>query len=174
MSQFSDSKNRVWTLEPTVGTIKRIRDLTEINVLDLGDSKSTLIERLHNEPWILCDILYAACKPQMEAAHVTSEDFGAALGGDTLAKAFEALQAMLISFSSGGRRSLLEKIFAKSKEVEDLTLNLAVTKLEDPELVTRIRADAEKRLDRLIGRATDFPPESGSTGTAGSWEGFSG
>lgn len=179
MSEFKDSKNRTWRLDPVVGTIKRIRDEIGVNVLDLGDSKSTLMVRLYQEPWLLCDILFAACKPQMDAAKVTSQEFGECLGGDLLGAALDALQNMLVSFSSGGRRDLLQKIFDKSHEVEAMTHQMAIDRLDNPDLISRIRTQAGERLDQMLDQAnlppmngsmttTDFRPESESTGTAGS------
>lgn len=150
MLTFRDTKNREWKIESNVGTVKRVRDALQINLLDLADEKSNLLTRLRDEPWLLCDILYAACRPQMDAAGATAEDFAESMGGDSLAVAFEAVQDCVILFSTGGRRSLLKTVFEKQAEVEAATIDLAMTRLQDPALVERIKASVQRQIDEAL------------------------
>mgnify|MGYP001285761154 CR=1 FL=1 len=68
MQSFStpgSNGNNVWTVQITVATIKRVQALVGVNLLDVLDSKSHLLEKLSTDPILLCDVLYAICKDQV-------------------------------------------------------------------------------------------------------------
>ena len=65
MQSFStpgSNGNNVWTVQITVATIKRVQALVGVNLLDVLDSKSHLLEKLSTDPILLCDVLYAICQ----------------------------------------------------------------------------------------------------------------
>ena len=63
MKTFTDNKGRIWTLEVTVATVKRVRalcrvDLNSIVELDKNNKPSAeLLERLSSDPVLLVDVL---------------------------------------------------------------------------------------------------------------------
>ena len=73
MQSFSDNSNNVWTVQITVATIKRVQALCNVNLLDVLDSKSHLLEKLSTDPILLCDVLFAICQQQAESANITDE-----------------------------------------------------------------------------------------------------
>jgi hypothetical protein len=62
MHQFTDRSGRRWLIQIDVSTIKRVRSLTGVNLLDIVAGE--LIERLSNDPLLLADVLYAVVQPQ--------------------------------------------------------------------------------------------------------------
>ena len=97
MKSFTDNTGRTWTLAVTVGTIKRVRalcdvDLANIITIDAGTTpKVDLLEKLGSDPVLLVDVLYAAVKPEADAKGVTDEEFGRAMSGDAIEMATTAL-----------------------------------------------------------------------------------
>jgi hypothetical protein len=105
MQQFKDSANppRLWNVSINVGTVKRVKMLLpEIDLLEISTQKSKdeppLIVRLAVDVCLLCDVLYAICKPQADALQVTDEQFGEAMGGDALSEGQQALMGELTDF----------------------------------------------------------------------------
>jgi len=164
MASFRDEKNREWKLESNVGTVKRVRELLDVNILDLQDKDAGLLARLIEEPWTLCDILYAACKPQMDAAQVSDAEFAESMGGESLSLAFDALQEIVVNFSVGDQRELLRQVFSKQKEVRASAAKLALVEVDDPRLMESILA----KIKRDMRRAKESLLESDTTGSAGS------
>jgi hypothetical protein len=125
---------RVWTVQITVATIKRVQALCNVNLLDVLDSKSHLLEKLSTDPILLCDVLYAICQQQAESASITDEQFGQALAGDVIDHATTALLQELADFFPAAKRTVLKKALAKLRQVEEKALEIASQQLDSPEL----------------------------------------
>lgn len=141
MATFLDNQNRKWTVEINLSTVRRVKTLTGVDILaETGSGK--LFERLANDPIMLCDVLYAVVQPQCEKAApvVTDEDFGAALSGDSIATATDALLQGIVDFFPSARRALLQKILTKSKELDSAMMRASEEKVDAAmaELMSRI------------------------------------
>ncbi len=97
MKTFTDNAGRTWTIAINVEAIKRVRGLLNVDLLEIVDGK--LIERLIRDPVLLCDIVYAVCKPEADAKNVSDENFGRAMAGDAIEHATKALLEELVGFS---------------------------------------------------------------------------
>ena len=82
MKTFIDNAGRTWTVAVNVDAIKRVRDLVQVNLLEVIEGK--LLERLISDPILLCDVIYCLCKPEADAKSVSDEDFGRAMAGDAI------------------------------------------------------------------------------------------
>ena len=137
MHTFVDAAGRTWTVAIHVDALKRVRALAQVDLLEAVEGK--LLERLTTDPVLLCDVLYALCKPEAQANSVTDEDFGRAMAGDAIEGATTALLEELVDFFPKGRRALLAKALAKMREVESLAQSLAAKRLDDPALLEKVR-----------------------------------
>ncbi len=139
MKTFVDNAGRTWTVAVNVDAIKRVRDLATVNLLEVIEGK--LLERLIGDPVLLCDVIYAVCKPEADAKSVTDVDFGRAMAGDAIDGATTALLEELVDFFPQGRRRVLAKALAKLRKFETAALNAVETRLDSPELEKRLAAD---------------------------------
>ena len=144
MRNFIDSSGRVWVVDISVATIKRVRTLTGVNLLEVIQGE--LIEQLSSDPILLADCLYAVCQPQAVREGVSDEAFGQSLAGDVIDRATTALLEGLIEFFPEPKRRLLEKATAKYREVQTQALALVEAKLDSPELEAKILKDLEAEL----------------------------
>lgn len=101
MRSFTDNAGRTWTVTVNVDTIKRVRGLFNVDLLEILDGK--LIEKFYRDPVLLCDVVYAVCKPEADARNVTGEEFGRAMAGDAIEHATKALLEELVLFSPSPR-----------------------------------------------------------------------
>ena len=157
MTTFNDNTGRTWTVTINVDAIKRVKSLLTVNLLDAIEGK--LLERLVADPVLLCDILYALCKPQADAAGVKDEDFGRAMAGDAIDAAATAFLEELASFFPKGRRDLLRKALAKLRTLESIALAAAETRLDSPDLENRLR-------EAIAGALSGNSPESPASAPA--------
>jgi hypothetical protein len=141
---FIDSSGRVWVVDVSVATIKRVRTLTGVNLLEVIQGE--LIEQLSSDPILLADCLYAVCQPQAVREGVSDEAFGQSLAGDVIDRATTALLEGLIEFFPEPKRRLLEKATAKYRQVQTQALALVEAKLDSPELEAKILKDLEAEL----------------------------
>ena len=93
MKTFADNSARTWAITVNVAAVKRVRELLQVNLLEIADQKGKLLERLVDDPCLLCDILFCLVKPEADAKGISDEDFGRALAGDALGAATDALLA---------------------------------------------------------------------------------
>jgi len=121
MKTFQDNAGRQWTVTLNVAALKRVRAMTSVdlfNVVTLDENKKpdiSLLERLSEDPILLVDVLYAACKPEADAQKVTDEQFGAAMAGDAIEHATNALLEELVDFFPDPKRKVLRKILAANR-----------------------------------------------------------
>lgn len=150
MKTFTDNGGRTWTVSITVNAIKRVRGLLDVDLLEVVGGK--LIDRLITDPVLLCDIVYAVCKPEADAQGVSDEDFGKAMAGDAIEHATTALLEELVSFSPSPRdRANLKKVLETTQRVMDKARDLIEQKIESGEL-DRI---AEEALQGHVGGVGD-------------------
>ncbi len=128
MRTFTDNAGRTWTVAINVDAIKRVRDLLNVDLLEILDGK--LIEKLYRDPVLLCDVVYAACKPEADAKGVSDEDFGRAMAGDAIEHATKALLEELVGFSPSPRdRANLRRILETTWNVMDRARDVIEAKL---------------------------------------------
>jgi len=156
MKQFTDNAGRQWTVEINVAALKRIKGLAGVDLLEVLDG--TLIERLIRDPVLLCDVLYAACKPEADQRGVTDEEFGRAMAGDAIEHATEALLDEIVSFCPSPRdRAALGRVLAATRTAMDKARDLVEARLDGGEL--------EKAIDEALA-AAQLPGAAGTSSSA--------
>lgn len=149
MQSFKDNAGRTWMVSITVDAIKRVRGLLEIDLLEVIGGK--LIDRLIADPVLLCDIVYAVCKPEADSQGVSDEDFGRAMAGDAIEHATTALLEELVSFSPSPRdRANLKRVLETTWRVMDRARDLVEQRIESGEL----EQIAEQALSNQAGAGT--------------------
>ncbi len=161
MKTFNDNAGRTWTIAVNVDAIKRVRSLLEVDLLEIVEG--TLIEKLIRDPVLLCDVVYAVCKPEADAKGVSDEDFGRAMAGDAIEHATKALLEDLVGFSPSPRdRANLQRVLATTWNVMDRARDLVEKRLESGEL--------EKVVEQALataGSSSGAAPESSASTPAG-------
>ena len=147
MPNFTDTEGRTWTVRITVAEIKRVRAALDVDLLDLADGR--LIRRLMDDPVLLCDALYVLVQPQAEEAGVSDEEFGAAMGGEAIARATEAMVEALTDFIPPRRARLIRTAMRHTERLEETALRIAEEKLESGDLEKRLEAELEETFRRL-------------------------
>ena len=96
MRTFKDSAGHEWQVQINTNAVKRARDTAAVNLVDItgGD----LYGRMLLDPVLVVDIAYGVCKPEADARKLTREDFSAALCGDAIAEARQAILEDLVDF----------------------------------------------------------------------------
>ena len=159
MRTFKDNAGRTWTISLTVAAVRRVRDLAKVDLLDLANGR--VIERLVADPVTLCDVLYAACKPQADAESVTDEQFGEAMAGDAIEHASKALVEELIQFFPNAReRAALSRVVQTMDAAMDRARTLVERRIESGEI--------EKAVENAMAglSSSDSPESSVSTQAA--------
>lgn len=152
MKTFTDNAGRTFTVAVNVDTIKRVRSLTQVNLMDAVEGK--LLERLVTDPVLLCDVLYAVCKVEADAKGISDEDFGRAMAGDAIDGATTALLEELVDFFPQGKRRVLSKALAKLRKLETQVMAAVETRLDSPELDRLIESEL-KRLTASAGNSAE-------------------
>lgn len=158
MPTFSDVQGRSWSIAITVATLKRVRALAGIDLMEA--LSGTLLDRLVSDPVLLGDVLYACVKPQADERQVTDDDFGRALAGDVIDAATSALLEAFVAFFPNPRRRVLEKAVAKLAGWRTAALTAAEARLDDPRLEAAVQAQLGG------GSSGSAPASSASTPTS--------
>jgi hypothetical protein len=126
LKQFKDSQGREWTIDVTIGQIKRVRDLVKVNLYALFQEEA---KRLFSDPVLLVDTLYVLCQQQAEARKMSDEDFGRIFEGDVLEAAANALLEAVLDFFPSSRRTILRATVDKSNELASQAMTKAAQKI---------------------------------------------
>jgi hypothetical protein len=120
MRQFKDEKGRPWTISVNVGTVKKVRGLAGIDLLDV--QSGSMFQQLAEDPVKLGDVLWVLCQEEAEERKVGELDFAAALAGDSLSSATEALLEEVTDFFPKPQRELLRKALSRAKASQERSM----------------------------------------------------
>lgn len=162
MKSFTDNVGRAWTLVVNVATIKRVRalcgvDLNTIVEVEDGKPSAKLLERLSGDPVLLVDVLYAVCKPECDQRGVSDEDFGAAMAGDAVEQATDALLDEVIDFFPAAKRAAFRRILSASRRFGEAARKRMEAMLADGKFEERLVSE----LERLTGLSPSAPGSAG-------------
>lgn len=165
MKTFTDNAARAWTIQVNVDALKRVKSLLDVDLMEAVDGK--LLQRMLDEPILLCDIIYALCKPQADAAGVKDEDFGRAMAGDAIDNATQALLEELVDFFPQRRRALLTKVLDKLKKLDSLALATVTDRIEKIDL-DKVMSSAVAQLDNDLSALLAGKPSGPAPGSSAS------
>jgi len=159
MKTFKDNEGRSWNVSVNVAAMKRVKTLLNLNLMDAVESD--LIQRLATDPMLLCDVIYAICKPDADKRNVSDEQFGQSMAGDVIEHATVALLEELVDFFPDAKRQVLRKAVERFQKVQTRAVETADKYLDSPIF--------EKRIEDALKNITDFsgnlPESSESTPT---------
>jgi hypothetical protein len=163
VKQFADSAGRAWTISLTIDAVKRVRGLlgAEVDLLKIEAGNPPLLTRLTDIEF-LCNLIFALIKPQAEKLGVTDEQFGAAMDGDCLKNAQDALYGELVDFFQKlGRRDLVKAVDTQGKII-DQAVDAQSRMLDEAakKFTTRIEHLEIETLEKTFGPPSIPSPES--------------
>ena len=156
MSVWKDPQGRTWQLTINVNSIKRVRQLAGIDLLDVFDGR--ILARLAEDPELLVNTLWAVCMPQAEQLSVSEDAFAELLVGDEIERAATALVEGLIAFFPSDRREVLRRLWTAMGKAQSEAINLATSKLETGRIDQTIKAvmdSASAEIDRELQKLRD-------------------
>jgi len=164
MKTFTDNAGRAWTLSLTIDAAKRVKGLLNVNLLELEAGDPPLLTRLGTDVILLCDVIFALVKPQADAAGVSDEQFGAALGGEAILAAQTAFYEELVDFFRKLGRTDLAKAVDAQRRMIDLAVRRIETRIEHLDLEAAIETALGGVSESIPGESsTSSPPSSAST-----------
>lgn len=152
MKSFTDNTGRSWSIVMTIGSVKRVRDLLGVNLLEPESGDPPLMTRLGTDEILLCDVIYCLIKPQAEEQGVSDEQFGAALGGEAILSAQKAFYDELIDFFQLRGRKDRAKMMEKQAQIINLSIEKAEMEIDG--------IDLEQSVNSAFGKPSTKSPES--------------
>lgn len=155
MKFFRDTNGRQWQLSVTVGAMKRVQALCGVNlyqIIELDNSKTSLLDRLASDPILLVDVLYAVCKPQADQIHVSDSDFGEAMTGQTIDDASDALLQEIVDFFPEAKRQAMTRVLSAARRFRTAQEKHLMDLVQDP--------DFDRKIDSALQKLN---PSSGSS-----------
>jgi hypothetical protein len=143
MKKWTDREGRDWTIDVNVGTVRKVKADTEIDLLKISDA--SLSEQL-SDPMTLCDVLWSLVEHQAAEKDVTPESFGSSLAGDCLESALDSLMQEIIDFFPSRRRQILQKLMDKARAAENQMIETAMEKADSKEMEAEIKKIMDVKL----------------------------
>jgi len=154
---FKDNAGRDWTVAVNVASIKRLRDVLDVDLM--GVIEGDLLQRLYADPVLLVDVVYVLCKPRADELKVTDEQFGQAMGGDAIELATAALVDEIIDFFPNRRdRERARKVLAKFTAAMERAQEGLDLRGESP----RLQRELDSIVESVGEPAGDSPESQGS------------
>ena len=122
MSKFKDNEGREYVLSLNVAAVKKIKEKTGVDLINLDSMPGQL-----SDVYKLFDVLWMLIEGQND---VTPEEFGAAMAGDSIEAATDALLQMVVDFFPGRRREVLNTCLEKAKVLNETMLDHAAAQVE--------------------------------------------
>lgn len=112
MSVFATTDGRKWTVAVNLGTVKRVREATGVDILALVSDQRAISEAF-SDNIRLAEVIASVIKPELAAAGVTDDQFFSVIDGAVIESATEALLAEVANFFQEPRRTILVKAMEK-------------------------------------------------------------
>ena len=145
MREYTDALKRNWRLSINVATVRRIMQVSNIDVLALATG--TLADDLIKDPCRAADLLWPMVMDQAAAAGITLESFCEGLSGDALERAIEILLDEVIDFfPSAPYRAELRARYDAALRVIRRTSSQRMSALADPATTEALEREAETAL----------------------------
>lgn len=121
---FKDDKGQDWEIKITINTIKRVKELCGVDLMELlapeKKEGGADLMALHNDIELLINVLYAACKPTADARNISDVDFGELLAsGQILDDAVTALLEGMMLFFPPRKSQMVRQMYNKYIETEE-------------------------------------------------------
>lgn len=156
MRSFQDSLGRTWNLTVSVGSIRRVRESTDILLTELFDHRNKVLTDLSADVVKVVDVLWSLCRGQNEG--VDADGFAEGLGGDALGEAWEALvRATADFFTSQEERKAIHLMIDKANQAT-ATTNANLLKAAE-------EMSASQLVEKYSGSATNGQANAASTPT---------
>lgn len=155
MKTFRDESGREWAIVIHVSAIKRVRELLGIDLYKLIDDGFKPLGELMADPVRLVDVLYVLCKREADERHVSDEQFGEAMYGETIERAGAAFLDEFAGFFPPRVQAGLRKLIAETDKVRGHLLDDMDRRLAG--------IDAESEARSLIASFGNSPDNSAST-----------
>jgi len=169
MRTFKDNTGRTWTVSISTETIKDVRSMLNVDLVEAAfppeglpesERRLPLLARLIQDPILLVDVLYVVCKEEADARQVSDRDFGKAMGGAVIVQGRAALMGELADFfpergptiARQGEK-LIGGIRATAKALEVKVAEMSEDLMAEAMLVLAAKEERE-RLEKL-----GLPPE---------------
>jgi hypothetical protein len=138
MKTFSDTAGRIWTLAMNAAQMKRVKAMLQLDLWGMVQDKDNPLGKVAEvvaDPVQLCDLLYVLCIDQAKAEKVSDEDFGRAMGGDTLEAAANAfLEEFVDFFPHAKARKAARKMISTLSTIRERVADKALASLESIDL----------------------------------------
>lgn len=142
MRNFTDNDGRTWKLEVNTFTLMRVRDELEFDLLDVKNGK--VFFSLADNPAILCEVIWILIEKEAGGQSVDQESFFRSMYGDPIDLAITALMEEIVNFfRKPAQRAVLSKALEKVRMAEDIAIEIADQKLDDPKIMEEIRKSIE-------------------------------
>lgn len=138
MAKFKTLDGKEWVIDVTYLTVKRVRDLCAVNLLDICNLDKESLSGWVSDDLKVLEVVCAVVRPQLAAIDMADDEFFAACDGQVLKDAVERLVDEVASFFQEPRKGLVRKVVAKLRETE-----------------RKMEAQAEKAIDQALSRC-DF------------------
>ena len=153
MATFKTLDGKQWLVEVNYLTVKRVRDLCAVNVLDICNLDKESLSGWVADDLKVLEVICAVVRPQLASLDMADEEFFAACDGGVLKEAVERLVDQVSDFFQEPRKGLVKKVIQKLRETEK--------KME-----TAAAAAIEKALQSDFEAALQMHGSSGSTSPA--------
>jgi hypothetical protein len=150
MRKFNDSEGREWSIAVNIGSAKRLKDQLQIDLLDPAS-----LQRLSDSPYDVANALFVLCEAQAKATTTSEEQFGAALSGDAIEEATDALMLEIVDFFPKRQRDALKTLLAKMDTAKQGAATLAQEKVNSPAMdqaIQRAMTQAGTQIDQLLAK----------------------
>ena len=148
-SSFRDTLGRVWVIEVTTRTLKRVRDETGVLLTDLVDPERAAEVGLARDPVLLCEVLWSLVSRDADRRGISEEDFWDAISDDAVDKATDALIWGIVAFFPNPRREIMTKVLRAGERAAATAIKIA-------------QQTSEIEIEKSVGILLKIPSDSAS------------
>lgn len=133
-------------LSISAGSIELVKNQLKVSLVDLGSTG--VIEKMMDDPLLLCNIIYLLCKRSCEEQKISAEDFAYGMEGEQIEAATKAFIEELINFLPPSKKTLLRQSLKMQETLNQKMVESSMAKMES--LMGKMETMVDRELDKTM------------------------
>lgn len=153
-AEFTDRLGRVWRLALDYGLARELKKLEGLDFIAAHNGQA--FAACLNDPEKMIDCLWLLCAEQIKQRAIDPRGFASGFDGTVLAAACEALAECITNFIQPDLRKVAAAALVRLRDGRELSVQMAQTKLEGPEVTQAIQAQLQRASQTADQKLAEF------------------
>lgn len=157
MPNFQDSLGRTWSIDIDYAAVELVRQRMDVDILQVVEKDNALLIRLAQDDLFVIDVAVTLTEAQASAKGIDTQQLRAALTGEAISRAAEAIVQGISDFSRPPRGQVIRQTWETLMKAHESAVCKVMTALTSQTVTQQIDRQIDSLLATLMSSSGDSP-----------------